>query len=101
VFASFLVRIKPINSLFKSIIGLAMTSNQFLNYIQMNAGGSAQPQANPPLLGEYEFQIPDNTKLDELNMQVEKIYSEISMQEQEIIILQELKRMVISRISRM
>lgn len=99
VFASFLVRIKAINNLYQNIIGLAMTSKQFLNYIQMNAGGSAQPQANPPLLGEYEVQIPENTELKDFNMKIEKIYSEISIQEQEIMKLQEIRKLIISRIS--
>ena len=76
-----------------------MTSKQFLNYIQMNAGGSAQPQANPPLLGEYEVQIPENTELKDFNMKIEKIYSEISIQEQEIMKLQEIRQLIISRIS--
>ena len=65
----------------------------------MNAGGSAQPQANPPLLGEYEVQIPENTELKDFNIKIEKIYSEISIQEQEIMKLQEIRQLIISRIS--
>ncbi|MBQ0166252.1 MAG: restriction endonuclease subunit S, partial [Treponema sp.] len=53
VFASFLVRIKSNDELYKNIIGLSVVSKKFLEYVQMNAGGSAQPQADPPLLGEY------------------------------------------------
>ena len=51
VFASFLVRIRPIDDEYRYYFGLAITSAEFLNFVQTNAGGSAQPQANPPLLG--------------------------------------------------
>lgn len=57
VFASFLVRIRPIDDEYRYYFGLAITSAEFLNFVQTNAGGSAQPQANPPLLGEFELSI--------------------------------------------
>ena len=59
VFASFLVRIRPIDDEYRYYFGLAITSSEFLDFVQTNAGGSAQPQANPPLLGEFELSIPN------------------------------------------
>lgn len=46
VFASFLVRIRPVDDEYRYYFGLAITSAEFLNFVQTNAGGSAQPQAN-------------------------------------------------------
>ena len=66
VFASFLVRIRPIDDEYRYYFGLAITSAEFLNFVQTNAGGSAQPQANPPLLGEFELSIPNKQSLPKL-----------------------------------
>ena len=101
VFASFLVRIKSNDDLFKNIIGLSITSKDFLDFIQLNAGGSAQPQANPPLLGEYNLKIPNQREINDFNTRINTIFDSIDSNEQEISKLQELKQLVISRINGM
>ena len=101
VFASFLVRIKSNDDLFKNIIGLSITSKDFLDFIQLNAGGSAQPQANPPLLGEYNLRIPNQREINDFNTRINTIFDSIDSNEQEISKLQELKQLVISRINGM
>ena len=99
VFASFLVRIKPINPDYKYYFGICITSPDFLEYVQTNAGGSAQPQANPPLLGEYELIIPSNHILKELNPVISTFLSAIEQNEMEITKLMEAKNLMVNMLS--
>ncbi len=99
VFASFLVRIRPIDDDYKYYFGLSITSPKFLEFIQNNAGGSAQPQANPPLLGEYEFSIPDKQKLLVFNSKVLYFLNIIEYNEMEISKLDEVKDTMIKMLS--
>lgn len=100
VFASFLVRIKSNDELYKNIIGLSVVSKKFLEYVQMNAGGSAQPQANPPLLGEYILRIPTKIELQDFNNKIEYILNLISNNETEIMKLNSIRNITIKQISK-
>lgn len=91
VFASFLVRIRPIDDEYRYYFGLAITSAEFLNFVQTNAGGSAQPQANPPLLGEFELSIPNKQSLPEFNTKISSFLGVIESNETEISKLHEVK----------
>ena len=91
VFASFLVRIRPIDDEYRYYFGLAITSAEFLNFVQTNAGGSAQPQANPPLLGEFELSIPNKQSLSEFNKKISSFLGVIETNETEISKLHEVK----------
>ena len=99
VFASFLVRIKPINPAYKYYFGVSITSPGFLEYVQTNAGGSAQPQANPPLLGEYELIIPSDHLLKELNPLISIFLDAIEQNEMEISKLMEAKSTMVDMLS--
>ena len=100
VFASFLVRIKPIDEEYKYYFGLTITSAEFLDFVQTNAGGSAQPQANPPLLGEYEICIPDKESLAEFNSKVLTFLNLIESNEAEISKLNEVRDTMVTLLSR-
>ena len=100
VFASFLVRIRPIDNDFKYYFGLAITSAEFLDFVQTNAGGSAQPQANPPLLGEFELSIPDKQNLSDFNSKIATFLSVIESNETEISKLNEVKDTIVEMLSR-
>ena len=100
VFASFLVRIRPINDEYKYYFGLTITSAEFLEFVQTNAGGSAQPQANPPLLGEYELSIPDKQSLAEFNAKIVAFLSVIECSEAEISKLNEVRDTMVTLLSR-
>ena len=91
VFASFLVRIRPIDDEYRYYFGLAITSSEFLDFVQTNAGGSAQPQANPPLLGEFELSIPNKQSLPEFNTKISSFLGVIESNETEISKLHEVK----------
>lgn len=99
VFASFLVRIRPFDDDYKYYFGLAITSTEFLEFVQTNAGGSAQPQANPPLLGEYELSIPNKQSLLDFNSTIVKFLSIIECNEAEISKLNEIKDTMVMMLS--
>lgn len=99
VFASFLVRIRPIDDEYRYYFGLAITSAEFLNFVQTNAGGSAQPQANPPLLGEFELSIPNKQSLPEFNTKISSFLGVIESNETEISKLHEFKDTMVKMLS--
>lgn len=99
VFASFLVRIRPIDDEYRYYFGLAITSAEFLNFVQTNAGGSAQPQANPPLLGEFELSIPNKQSLPEFNTKISSFLGVIESNETEISKLLEVKDTMVKMLS--
>lgn len=99
VFASFLVRIRPIDDEYRYYFGLAITSAEFLNFVQTNAGGSVQPQANPPLLGEFELSIPNKQSLPEFNTKISSFLGVIESNETEISKLHEVKDTMVKMLS--
>ena len=99
VFASFLVRIRPIDDIYKYYFGLLITSKIFLEYVRNNAGGSAQPQANPPLLGEFELIIPDKSRMSIFNDNVSVFLKSIEVNEFEISKLNDISKTLITMIS--
>ena len=99
VFASFLVRIRPIDDEYRYYFGLAITSAEFLDFVQTNAGGSAQPQANPPLLGEFELSIPNKQSLSEFNTKISSFLGVIEFNETEISKLHEVKDTMVKMLS--
>ena len=99
VFASFLVRIRPIDVEYRYYFGLAITSAEFLDFVQTNAGGSAQPQANPPLLGEFELSIPNKQSLSEFNTKISSFLGVIESNETEISKLLEVKDTMVKMLS--
>lgn len=99
VFASFLVRIRPIDDEYRYYFGLAITSAEFLNFVQTNAGGSAQPQANPPLLGEFELSIPNKQSLPEFSTKISSFLGVIESNETEISKLHEVKDTMVKMLS--
>lgn len=99
VFASFLVRIRPIDDEYRYYFGLAITSSEFLDFVQTNAGGSAQPQANLPLLGEFELSIPNKQSLPEFNTKISSFLGVIESNETEISKLHEVKDTMVKMLS--
>lgn len=71
VFASFLVRLKPIDKKFSLMIGMVVESEQYKSFIQAIATGAAQPQANAKLLTLFSMVVPDNNTIDMFNSIVE------------------------------
>ena len=96
---SVFARIRPIDDEYRYYFGLAITSAEFLNFVQTNAGGSAQPQANPPLLGEFELSIPNKQSLPEFNTKISSFLGVIESNETEISKLHEVKDTMVKMLS--
>lgn len=59
IFASYLIRLTPKeNDLDNRFLGLLLESRIFKEYVDKTKTGSAQPQANAPVLKDFEFKIP-------------------------------------------
>ena len=99
VFASFLVRIRPIDDEYRYYFGLAITSSEFHDFVQTNAGGSAHPQATPPLLREYKLSIPNKQSLPEFNTKISSFLGVIESNETEISKLHEVKDTMVKMLS--
>ena len=84
---------------YKYYFGLSITSPEFLEFVQTNAGGSAQPQANPPLLGEYELTVPNKESLAAFNDKVLSFLNVIECNEAEISKLNEVKDTMVQMLS--
>lgn len=78
---------------------MAITSAEFLEFVQTNAGGSAQPQANPPLLGEYEISLPNKHSVKDFNAKIVTFLSAIECNEMEISKLNEVKDTMVTMLS--
>lgn len=73
VFASYLVRLLPKDSLMNIYLGMSVDSEEYRQFIQAVAGGSAQPQANANLMCEYQLLKPINEVFDKLNVIAEPL----------------------------
>ena len=98
VFASFLVRVIANVSELQLFLGLTITDEDFYKYVQANAevAGSAQPQANPPLLGQYTISIPSKDDLPLFNDTVNVFLNYIDNCASEISKLNSLKGILLS-----
>jgi type I restriction enzyme S subunit len=58
VFASYLVRIRPGESVDARYIGFIVESSAYKDFIQQHMGGAAQPNANAQVLTSFEVPLP-------------------------------------------
>ena len=93
VFASFLVRANAIESEYQLFLALSITDNSFYRFVQSNAevAGSAQPQANPPLLGQFVLSWPEKKDLPVFNRIIEAYLNYIAACSSELSKLKKLK----------
>ena len=98
VFASFLVRVIANDNELQTFLGLIITDKDFYNYVQANAeiAGSAQPQANPPLLGQYVISVPSRENLSVFNKIVSNFLSYIDICSNEISKLKSFQALLLS-----
>ncbi|GHV22505.1 hypothetical protein FACS189494_09430 [Spirochaetia bacterium] len=99
VFASYLVRITPKLDEYKYLLGLSITSEEYRLFIQTNAGGSAQPQANAQLMTEFDVFIPPDKMINSFNEQVKPFFEVIELNQVEIARLNKLLETTVSSIS--
>lgn len=60
VFASYLVRFRPRPEVNPSFLGAIVESRAYKDYVLLNAGGAAQPNANAKVLGAFPLLLPDS-----------------------------------------
>ena len=97
VFASFLIRIKAIDSTLQWLIGFLVESSDFKAFVSANQQGSAQPQANANILVKYPLLIPDKEYLQQYNMQILPINRNVCLLEQENSKLTELQSLLLAK----
>jgi type I restriction enzyme, S subunit len=99
VFASFLVRLTPIEMQWNLFLGLTVDSQTYRDFILANAEGSAQPQANATLLTSYQINKPDESMVLEFNRIIEPIFDIIENHQLENQKLSELKDLLLSKLA--
>lgn len=97
VYASFLVRLKPIDEIYNWYLGLSVDSQEYKDFIFANQQGSAQPQANAYVMGQYPIAIPDEKTLKTFNSVIYPILRKISLHQLEISKLNEMKPLLLSK----
>ncbi|CAN5380238.1 restriction endonuclease subunit S [soil metagenome] len=58
VFASYLVRFRPTTEVCGEYVGLVVTSRAYRSFIEANATGAAQPNANAQVLASFPVPVP-------------------------------------------
>jgi type I restriction enzyme S subunit len=58
VFASYLVRVRPVSTVDARYIGFVVESSVYKDFIQQHMGGAAQPNANAQVLTSFEIPLP-------------------------------------------
>ena len=100
VYASFLVRLKPNDGIYNWYLGLSVDSQEYKDFIFANQQGSAQPQANANVMGQYPIAIPDEKTLKTFNSVIYPILRKISLHQLEISKLNEMKPLLLSKMGR-
>lgn len=100
VYASFLVRLKPIDEIYNWYLGLSVDSQEYKDFIFANQQGSAQPQANANVMGQYPLVLPVEKTLQEFNKLIYSILKKISLHQMEISKLSEMKPLLLSKMGK-
>jgi type I restriction enzyme S subunit len=98
VFASYLVKMQAKNPLHGYFIGMTVESDYFKDFINQTAGGSAQPQANAPVLTSYETILPSDVVLEKFNNLVEPLFDKIENLQTQITKLRQMRDKLLPRL---
>jgi type I restriction enzyme S subunit len=79
IFASYLVRMIPLEQSMNVYLGLSVDSAKYREFILTNAEGSAQPQANANLMSDFPILKPNNEVILKLNKCIEPILDQIEV----------------------
>lgn len=94
VFASYLIRIRPDKKHDKAYLGKLIESGEFKRFIDKTIGGSAQPQANVPVIKNFEFLLPPLATQKKISSFLLKIESLIENNKRKIEILEKMARLI-------
>lgn len=101
VFASFLVRLKPISNEFIAYLYCLIISDNYRNFVLNNAEGSAQPQANASILTKMNCLIPTNKLLINFNKVIFTVIDQKENLENQNQQLTQLQSLLLSRLATM
>jgi type I restriction enzyme S subunit len=82
VYASYLVRLRPIQRLGKLFLGIIVESDDYKLFIKANLSGAAQPQANAQVLSSFSLPVPDETLIRKFDERVEPMLDQKEILEQ-------------------
>ncbi len=74
IFASYLVRLKSIDNLDNLMLGIAVESEEYKQFIKSVISGAAQPQANAHVLTSYKILKPTQNIITKFNNIVEPLF---------------------------
>lgn len=98
VFASYLVRLKSIDSEMNYYIGIIVESDNYKEYIQSVAGGAAQPQANANLMGGFLLFKPTVDLIFKFNKIIEPIMDQKELLQQQNTQLRQIRDRLLPRL---
>ena len=98
VFASYLVRLKPLNDLFNIYLGLTVDSQNYRDYIQTVASGSAQPGTNANVMSEFYLFKPNIEIVEKLNFIIDPIFDQIETLQQQNTELRQIRDRLLPRL---
>lgn len=98
VFASYLVRLKPKDLIFNYYLGIIIESENYKEYIQTVASGSAQPQANAGLMTGFTLFKPTDLLIKKFNLIVEPFFDQREILEQQNTHLRQIRDRLLPRL---
>jgi type I restriction enzyme S subunit len=100
VFASYLVRLIPNNTIWNIYLGITINSQKYKDFILSNAEGSAQPQANASLMTEYSIINPSINVILKFNKIIEPFLDQIEFYQVQNSKLNQLKELLLSKMAK-
>lgn len=100
VFASYLVRMTPLDDNLNIYLGMIVDSDKYREYIISNAEGSAQPQANANLMGNYSVIKPTKEVILKLNSLMEPVLDQIELLQLENTEIKQLESILLSKLAK-
>ena len=98
VFASYLVRLKPKDYIFNYYLGIIVESENYKEYIQTVASGTAQPQANAGLMTGFSLFKPTDYLIRKFNLNAEPMFDQREILEQQNIQLRQIRDRLLPRL---
>lgn len=92
VFASYLVRFRLAPDVSPSFVGAVVESDDYKQWVQLNAGGAAQPNASAKVLGAYPLRLPDKETQRRIGTISDNIDDLIENNRRRIEVLEEMAR---------
>jgi type I restriction enzyme S subunit len=79
VFASYLVRMRPVSAIARVMLGVFMTSGHYKRYVASQIGGAAQPNANAKVLSNAPLLFPSTSIGEAFRRFVEPILDQVAI----------------------